>query len=83
MIRFQQRLQELMDDAGVSQTKLADATGIRREDINALVNGQRPPRRHELFKLAAHFHLPPATTEGLASQEYQCGTDVGLELASL
>lgn len=60
MIGFQQRLQELMDNVGVSQTQLSDATGIDRSKLNRLVNGKSEPSVAELLKLAKYFNLPPA-----------------------
>lgn len=50
------RIRELIDHAGLSQVKLAALSGCSRYTINALIQGEREIKAHELVTIAGIFH---------------------------
>lgn len=55
------RVRTLLSDRGVTQTELAERTGIDRAELNRLINGRRSPRSDEIQRLADALGV--ATTE--------------------
>jgi HTH-type transcriptional regulator/antitoxin HigA len=53
-------LRELMRANGLSQPKLAKATGIAQSTISAVLNGARSLTKEQVVKLARFFHVSPA-----------------------
>lgn len=49
------RIRELIDHAGISQTKLAALCGCSRYTIDALIHGNREIKAHELAAMAGVF----------------------------
>ena len=54
-------LAHLIESKGVTQRAVAEATGIKESAISDLLAGRRRFNRGHIEKLAAYFHVSPAT----------------------
>ncbi len=54
------RIRGLLKTHSITQTALAERTGIDRADLNRLINGRRGPRADEIRWLAEVFKMTPA-----------------------
>ena len=54
-----QMLRQLIDARGVSQTEVAQATGIVDSTISAVLKGKRSLNREHIGRLAQFFHVSP------------------------
>ena len=52
-------LRAALEAAGLTQTKLAQLTGMDRSVVNALANGRRAMTRESAERLAAHLPVTP------------------------
>ena len=52
-------LRHLIEAKGVSQTEVADATGIAVSTISEVLQGKRTLNRGHIGKLAKYFSVPP------------------------
>jgi transcriptional regulator with XRE-family HTH domain len=57
-IQFGKRLQELRREAGITQEKLADKTGLTVESISNIERGIFGPKFENLEKIAAVLKVP-------------------------
>jgi transcriptional regulator with XRE-family HTH domain len=58
---FAARLRELRLERGISQERLADATGVHRATIYKIEQGSRAPQLVTLMQLARGLDVPPET----------------------
>jgi transcriptional regulator with XRE-family HTH domain len=58
MATFAERLQQLREDAGLTQAGLAEKSGLPLGSIRNYEQGQREPYWNALFKLAAGLGVP-------------------------
>jgi antitoxin component HigA of HigAB toxin-antitoxin module len=54
-------LRELMSAHGLSQTRLANATGISQSTISAVLSGSRSLTKAQILTLSRFFRVAPAT----------------------
>ena len=54
-----QMLRQLIDARGISQTEVAQATGIVDSTISAVLKGKRSLNREHIGRLAQFFHVSP------------------------
>lgn len=55
MILFHEKMKELRDDRGLSQTELAKALGVSQRSISSWETGFRQPDFDTLEKIAKYF----------------------------
>ena len=60
MSRFPEKLKKARQDAGMSQTELAEKAGVTRRSVFAYENGDSLPRAHVLRKIAAALDVTAA-----------------------
>ena len=53
-------LAHLIEAAGTTQRRVAEATGIPESTVSDLLSGRRDFNKGHIEKLAAHFHISPA-----------------------
>lgn len=56
---FAERLRNLINEKGITQTELATRTSIERSEINRMVNGKRDPKPQEIGWLAEALDVHP------------------------
>lgn len=66
---FAERLEELRDERGWTQTDLAEASGLTPSAISQFESGGREPRFSSIVKLAHALEVSPAYLAGL--EEYE------------
>ena len=67
---FIKRLIMLMEEAHVSQVKLAEVIGITNVSISRYLSGNRNPRVEIVVKLAKYFHVTSDFLLGLSNTPY-------------
>ena len=66
MSKFYERIRELRIEKGLSQTELANATGLSQSAITLWENGQRSPGAEAIIILSRFFGV---TTDYLLGEE--------------
>lgn len=56
--KFGQRVKSLRETMGVSQSRLSNLTGIMREQISKIENGQTNPTLETIYKFTVAFKIP-------------------------
>lgn len=65
-------LKEARQEAGLSQTQLGKATGIRQSRISQLENGQRPPSEEEASQICQVLNVPGIQFRDRAVRVKEC-----------
>lgn len=59
-VLFGERLQQLMDDVGISHRTLADAVGVARPTVSNWAKGRRTPNMEQFHAICSYFQVPAA-----------------------
>ena len=66
---YAERLRELIDRDGITQSTLAAALGIQRQTVSNYANGQSSPDAETVVKIADYFHVTSDSLLGRISDE--------------
>lgn len=75
----QNRIAKLRIDKNLSQSKLAEKTGLTRQAISLYEIGKREPKLETWIKLANFFNVPVSYLQGLTISRYSPGSNDSFE----
>lgn len=61
---FQRRLKECLEDKGIRQQRLADATGIEKSQVSKYLRGVIDPKIEIVVKIAYYLNVNPLWLSG-------------------
>lgn len=88
---FQSRLQEIMDERGISLNRLADLADINKGNLSRYLRGESSPRQKSIYRLAKALDVDEVWLMGLSDfrkqetskqKTYRDGYDAGIHTIS-
>lgn len=63
------RIKKMRTDLGLTQTQLAEKTGLSMQAISSYENNKRNPKEEVWWKLSDFFNVPPSYLQGIADDK--------------
>lgn len=63
------RIKRMRTDLGLTQTQLAEKTGLSMQAISSYENNKRNPKEEVWWKLSDFFNVPPSYLQGLSNDK--------------